>query len=261
MNRRSFTQSMGSAAALSTLANSPGQAQSPARKTRLYRLEYLYLRQGSQGNRVDEFLSSQIPLLARNTQALGVFTAVLGPHVPATVVLSGFASMQEMEAAGERLRRNPEYQAALEKMEKGVEPPYDRADRVLLRATDFSPEIAPLPGRPKTPRVFELRIYHSPTERHLHGLHARFAGPEIAIFQRSGIHPVLYADTIIGPNMPNMTYLTPFASLADREKALDAFAADPEWVKARNESIARGGQIVAQSDITLLRPAPFSPMQ
>jgi hypothetical protein len=61
--------------------------------------------------------------------------------------------------------------------------------------------------------------------------------------------------------MPNITYLTPFASLAEREKCWDTFAADPEWVKARQDSIARGGQLVAQSEITLLRPAPFSPIQ
>jgi hypothetical protein len=261
MNRRSFAQSMGSAAVLSALTNAPGQAQPPARKTKLYHLEYLYLRQGSQGDRISEFLSSQIPLVAKNTQALGVFTAVLGPHLPAMVLLSGFTGLEEMEAADDHIRRNPEYQAALEKMERGAEPPYDRAERVLLRATDFSPEITPLPEKPKKPRIFELRVYHSPTERQLHALHERFAGPEIAIFHRSGIYPVLYADTLIGPNMPNMTYLTPFASLADREKAWDTLAADPEWIKARDESIARGGQIVAQSDITLLRPAPFSPMQ
>jgi hypothetical protein len=261
MNRRYFAQSMGSAAVLSALANAPAQAQPPAPKTKLYRLEYLCLRQGSQGNRINEFLSSQIPMLAKNTLALGVFTAVIGPQLPATVVLSGFTGLEEMEATDDRIRRNPEYQAALEKLEKGAEPPYDRTERVLLRATDFSPEIVPLREKPKMPRIFELRVYHSPTERQLHALHERFAGPEIAIFHRSGIHPALYADTIIGPNMPNMTYLAPFASLAEREKAWDTFAADPEWIKAREESIARGGQIVAQSNITLLRPTPFSPMQ
>jgi hypothetical protein len=166
-----------------------------------------------------------------------------------------------MESADEGMRRTPEYQAALEKMERGAEPPYDRAERVLLRATDFSPEITPLTEKPKTPRTFELRIYHSPTERQLQGLHERFAGPEIGIFHRSGIHPILYADTLIGPNMPNLTYLIPFATLDDREKAWAAFGADPDWVKARDESIARGGQIVAESDISFLRPASYSPIQ
>jgi hypothetical protein len=61
--------------------------------------------------------------------------------------------------------------------------------------------------------------------------------------------------------MPNLTYLIPFAGMAEREKAWDAFAADPDWVKARDESVSRGGQIVAQNDITLWQPTPFSPIQ
>jgi len=92
-------------------------------------------------------------------------------------------------------------------------------------------------------------------------LHERFAGPEIRIFHRVGVHPILYTTTLIGPNMPNLTYLTPFASLAEREKAWEAFGADPEWIKVRKESIDKGGQITNQISITLLRPAEYSPIQ
>jgi len=92
-------------------------------------------------------------------------------------------------------------------------------------------------------------------------VHERFAGPETKIFHRSGIHPILYADTIFGPELPNLTYLIPFASLAEREKAWDAFATDPEWLKARDESIARGGQIVNYNNISLWRATAYSPIQ
>ena len=92
-------------------------------------------------------------------------------------------------------------------------------------------------------------------------LHERFAGPEIQIFHGSGVHPILYADTIAGPDLPNLIYLIPFASLADREKAWDAFGADSEWVKVRTESIARGGQIVNYNNISLWRSTAYSPIQ
>lgn len=249
MNRRTFLLSTGSVAAL------PAAAQT--RKTRIYRMDYYRLRQGSQGARLNEFLASVAPLLTKSATAVGVFTAVVGPHMPMTVVLTGPTSLEQIEA-GERM---PEYRAALAQLEQGAEPAYDQVERVLLRATEFSPEIVPLKEKPAKPRIFELRVYHAPTERQLGFLHERFAGPEIAIFHRSGVHPVLYADTIAGPRMPNMTYLTPFADLAAREKAWDAFGADPEWAKVRAASIERGGQIVMDSSIELLRPTPFSPMQ
>ncbi len=251
---------VGSAAMLSALAGSPAQAQA-GRKTRLYRLQYMYLRQGDQGSRINRFLSWQMPLLTKNIQTVGVFSALLGPRMPLTLVLFGFSGFEEMEAADERIRKDSGYQAALEEMEKGAEPPYDCADHVLLRAADFSPEVVPLKEKPKTPRIFELRVYHAPTERQLRYLHERFAGAEIGIFHRSGVHPILYGDTLVGPDMPNLTYLMPFASLADREKAWDAFGADPEWAKVRAESIARGGQIVSHNNISLLRAASFSPIQ
>ncbi len=254
-------QTMGGAAMFSALTGAEADAQQTGRKTRLYRLQYLYFRQGEQGNRISQFLSSQMPLITKNIHTFGVFSSLVAPHNPMTLVLSGFSGFEEMESADERIRKDSGYQSAFEEMEKGSEPPFDRADTVLLRATDFSPEIVPLKEKPKIARIFELRVYHSPTERQLRQLHERFSGPEIGIFHRVGVNPILYANTIAGPDMPNLTYLTPFTSLADREKAWDAFGADPEWAKARSESIARGGQIVSQNNIMLLRAAAFSPIQ
>jgi hypothetical protein len=128
-------------------------------------------------------------------------------------------------------------------------------------ATDFSPEIVPPAEKPKSPRYFEMRVYHSPTQRQLAMLHERFAGAEVKIFHRSGVNPILYANTIAGPDMPNLTYIIPFATLADREKAWGAFGADPEWIKVRDESVAKGGQIVAYQNMSLWRATSFSPIQ
>jgi hypothetical protein len=255
MNRRSFAQSIAGAALLSA-----AEAQPTGRKTNFYLFDYFYMRQGSQGTRLNEFLSAIMPITVKNVPAVGVFTSIVGPHQPMTLMISGFSSLEEIDAAGLRMGRDPEFRAASQKLESG-EPAYDRSDRVLLRATSFSQDIVPLKEKPKTPRVFELRIYHSPTYRQLGFLHERFAGPEMAIFHRSGIFPILFADTMIGPNMPNQAYLMPFDSLAAREKAWDAFGADPEWQKVRAESVARGGEVVVDQNFMLLKPTAYSPIQ
>ena len=260
MDRRFFLESMAGAGLLSQ-AGAPAAAQEAGRQTRLYRIDYFYYRQGSQGTRINQFLSSQMPLVTKHVHTLGVFNAVFAPRLQTTMVLSGFASWDEMTTAAAHIEADSGYRKAFEEVESGSEPPFDRAQRQLLLATDFSPEIAPPVEKPKTPRYFELRVYHSPTLRQLHMLHERFAGHEIEIFHRSGVHPVLYADTVIGPDLPNLTYLIPFASLGDREKAWNAFGADPEWIKVRAESVARGGQIVDNNDISLWRAAAFSPIQ
>ena len=262
MDRRLFMGALGGASMLSAMAGSPAPAaEGSGRKTKLYRLEFFYLRAGDQVTRLNQFFASQMPTITKHIRTVGVFNALVAPGMPATLLLAGFSGFDEMASVREQMRKDPGYMRAREELDKGTEPPFDRADEVLLEATDFSPEIVPLKEKPKTPRVFELRVYHSPTQRQLGYVLERFAGPEIKIFHRVGVHPILYTTTILGPNMPNLTYLIPFDSLADREKAWDAFQADPDWIKARDESIARGGQIVANQNISLFRAAPFSPIQ
>lgn len=259
MDRRSFI----TAAGLNLMAQIavPIEAQTQAARTTLYRIDYFYYRQGDQVNRLNQFFSSQVPLFVKHMRALGIFTGIFAPHAQTMMVLSGFANANDELAAAESIEADPGYRKAHAEFEKGAEPPFDSAQRVLLRATSFSPGIVRPAEQPRTPRYFELRIYHSPTLRQLAMVHERFAGPEIRIFHRSGIHPIMYADTIIGPDLPNLTYLIPFASLADREKAWDAFNSDPEWVKVRAESIERGGQIVNYNNISLWRATAYSPIQ
>src|SRR6266849_4665386 len=122
------------------------------------------------------------------------------------------------------------------------------------------PQMIAPPEPPKTPRLFELRVYHSPTWRQLKALHERFAGPEIQIFHRVGVNPVLYSSTLFGANMPNLTYLIPFENLAAREKAWEAFAADPEWIKVRKESIEKHGQMSSIIQISLFKATAYSPV-
>ena len=256
MERRFFIQSLAGAGMMSQAG-----AQESSLKTRFSLLDYFHYRQGDQATRLTQFFSSQTPLIGKRIRTFGVFTGVLTPQVQTLMTLSGFASFEEMAAAARDIESDAGYQKAHEELERGADPPYDTLQRVLLQATDFSPEIVPLAEKPKSPRYFELRVYHSPTRRQLQLLHERFTGAEIPIFHRSGVHPLLYTDTLIGPEMPNLTYLIPFATLAEREKAWDAFNADPEWIKARADSIARGGQIVDYNNISMWRATAFSPIQ
>ena len=258
MERRTF---LGSLAGTGMLAGAAAQAQTSGRKTRYYRLDYFSYKQGDQATRLTEFLTAAVPVMSKHVPTLGVFTGVLTPHAQTTLVLSGHASVEEMEAASRAINAEEAYRKAHTQFEANPDGSYDTLQRVLLQACEFSPEIVPLKEKPKSPRYFELRIYHSPTSRQLGLVHERFAGAEINIFHRSGVHPIFYADTLIGPEMPNLTYMIPFSTLAEREKAWDAFNADPEWVKVRAESVAKGGQVVNFNNLSLWRATAFSPIQ
>jgi len=246
------------------MANATSANAAPAadRKTRFYLLETYYLRAGTQGPRINQFMSrGLLPALAKAFSGPAIcLDGLITTHQPQFVTIRGYAALEEMEAEQARLRADAAYQKEFAAWEDGPEAPYEHYSRAVLQAAPYSPEIT-LSDAGAKPRIFELRTYHSPTWKQLAALHERFAGPEIRIFHRSGVHPVLYSETLFGPNMPNLTYLIPFDSLAAREKAWDAFGADPEWIKVRAESVAAHGQISSVIQISLFRAAVYSPVR
>jgi hypothetical protein len=256
MERRNFLGSLG---ALGLAA--PSQAQD--KKTRFYLLHHFYLKNGTQKARIDEyFTKGLLPALNKVHDGPKIFLeGLVAPHLPQVVFILGHRSWEEVRDVQSNLRKDSSFGPAFEAWERGDEPPYEQMSTALLEAARYSPEVVPLNPAPKTPRIFELRVYHSPTFRQLGALHERFAGPEIKIFNRSGVHPILYTSTVIGPNSPNLTYLIPFEDLAARDKAWTAFGADPEWVKVRKESVDRSGQISINSQISLYRAAAYSPVR
>ena len=232
-------------------------------RTRFYLVEKFDLKQGDQPGRLDEFFSKLVlPALNKVHSGPKIYLdAQIAPHMPQKVAIYGFESLQHFEDVYTKMMGNKELARAAEEFGKGIEQGAEQQTNILLEAADYSPEIE-IPKEPrKTGRLFELRVYHSPTYRQLKALHERFAGPEIRIFHRVGVHPILYSSTIIGPAMPNLVYLIPFESLAEREKAWAAFGADPEWQTVRKESVAKYGQISQISNISLYRATAYSPVK
>ena len=245
------------------MEGSQAGAAAGAEKTRYYMLQHMYLKNGTQPGRQHDFLSKALlPALSRvHTGPKIVLEALVAPHMPEIALIFGVRSLEEIQSLGEKVWKQEGLQKAYDAMESDPEPPFEHYSMSLLEAAEYSPEIVPQDPPPKTPRIFELRTYHSPTWRQLKALHERFAGPEIRIFHRSGVHPVLYSTTVFGANMPNLTYLIPFDNLAAREKAWAAFGADPEWAKVRKESIDKHGQISSVIQIWLYRATAYSPIR
>lgn len=222
----------------------------------IYEFRFYKMDQGDQGRRFAAWARQAIAVFNKyGSKPVGAFSVTIGPVTPTQVLLLPHSSLA---AAGEfwsKVKDDAQWKAALEAWESAAEQPYVTLDSFYLRATTYSPPLEPSGGEP---RYFELRVYHSPTEKQLAALHERFGGPEIKIFHRVGIVPILYGERIIGKNMPSLTYLTPFKSLAEREQAWARFGADPEWHKARDESIQKSGQIVRDINFWILRAAGYS---
>lgn len=262
MVRRSFLQTLGAvgATAKGAVGATAAAVPTPSEKTRYYTIEALFLKNGGQGERLNDFMSSGFLPAARKAHPgpMMFLEAIVAAHMPQFVTIMGFGSAAEALSLYTRLHQQEGYSQAVAAWESGPNEPYESTSLTLLEAAGYSPEIqAAGPG--KAPRVFELRTYHAPAWRQLAALDERFAGPEIRIFHRSGIHPLFYASTVFGSDLPNLVYLIPFEDLAAREKAWSVFAVDPEWIKVRNESAARHGQIVTVVQSALFKAAPYWP--
>lgn len=104
--------------------------------------------------------------------------------------------------------------------------------------------------------IYELRIYDCLPGR-LPALLKRFNDHTLALWDKHGIRQSGFFTTLVGESNQRLTYLLAWESLAERETKWNAFATDPEWLKARNES-ERDGQIVANISNELLAPTAFS---
>lgn len=221
---------------------------------------YIHMQNGSQTARMAKWLETRLmPTCQKHGFGpMGFFNVAVGPNLPTAVITFTYPSLAEMESQWGKLNSDSDYAAAVEEVEKD-EPAFHRVESTLLRATDFCPPLTATPAGDPAHKLYELRIYESPTNRQLGYLHDRFGkSGEIDVFHKSGIHPVLYADTVFGPNQPNMAYLIPFESEAHREKAWATFGADPDWVRIRDESVRHGGDIVRNITNMFLSPMSFS---
>ena len=89
----------------------------------------------------------------------------------------------------------------------------------------------PASSATKAARIFQLRIYESPSNLdHVRKVEMFHSG-EFDLFKNAGFHPVFFGDTLIGPIMPNLTYMLSFSSMAELEAQWNVFRNDPAWKK------------------------------
>ncbi len=196
-------------------------------------MQQFLLENGLQLGRLHEYL--QVWRRKMERQGL-VLEVMVGEHQPQVVALDWFRDVGEWREVGQRLKGDTELLAANQTWSAAG--PYLEQRTTLLAGTGYCPTFQGLAPEQK---LVEMRVYQAASEAQLNGVHERFAGPEIPIFHRCVIHPVFYGTTLAGAQMPNLTYLTPFRSLAEREAAWAKFQADPEWLKVKQESIAAHG--------------------
>ena len=214
--------------------------------------------QDGQNQRTTDFVGKHyVPALKRaGAGTIGAFASVIGAESPFLLLATSFASLAALEAATEKILADQEYLKARTEFDSGPLP-YARMETSVLKCFDSIPDIEVPPASGKS-RIFELRTYESNTPTSLTKKVGMFDGGEIAIFRKVHMAPVFFGRTVFGANMPNLTYMLGFDSLADREKAWSAFGSDEDWKKLRATPGLSDAEIVSNISNSILRALPFS---
>jgi len=222
-------------------------------------LEFRYFRcrntTDNQRVRLTDWLSRTVaPAVARvGAGPLGLFNASIGMDAPFILAILSHPSMAQFEQTHAKLMADEAFRSASEAFFSGPGLPFQRMETQLLRAFSSFPSIE-IPPKKDGSRLFELRCYESNTPISLAKKIAMFGDGEIDIFRKSGMLPVLFGETLVGPKMPNLTYMVAHDSLTARENNWRAFGGSPEWKKMAATPGLSDGEVVSNISTTLLSP-------
>jgi NIPSNAP len=244
MDRRNFLSTSLTASGLSlagaVAAPSQSLAASPKAAVEYYDLRRYQLANGPGTKLTDHYLADAlIPALNRlGIGPVGAFSVYFGPDTPAYYLLLPSTKLETLVTADVELAKDNGFMKAAASFwdAPGGAPPYITIESTLLRAFEGYPKLTvPAAATKKEKRIYHLRTYVSPTNMDHVRKVEMFHHGEFAIFEKAGAAGVFYADALIGPRLPSLTYMLSFPNVAALEAGWDKFSADPDWKKLSSD--------------------------
>jgi hypothetical protein len=266
MERREFLTSSLATSALAMAGSASGQSpvQTSSGKPReFYEIRKYYLQTGPQIKLTESYIADAlIPALNRMGIApVGAFHLDIGPETPTLYLLLPCAKLETLATAELQLAKDTQFMKAAEPFwnAPATAPAFQRIESSLLIAFEGWPQLTPPASAAHNgKRIFQLRTYESPSSQdHVRKIEMFHHG-EFEIFQRAGCGQVFYGDTLIGPRMPNLTYMLTFPDMNDLNAKWDVFRADPAWTKLKASPRYSYEEIVSNISNLILSPATYS---
>ena len=188
---------------------------------------------------------------------VGVFSVLYGPNNSSVYVLLPHKSLASVLDAENHMLSDSAFLKAGEAFYSlpSKDPGYRRIETSLLKCFSHMPQIH-VPNTAAS-RLFEWRIYESHHELKAKKKIEMFnEGGEIDLFQKCGFVPVFFAETLIGPNRPNLNYMLVFSDMTERDKTWAVFRNHPDWL-ALKEKPEYADTVCTITDI-ILQPVNFS---
>jgi hypothetical protein len=183
----------------------------------------------------DYWQNAAVPAYNRMAiKPIGVFTPIEDSPTNKIYVLIPFDSLNQFTQVASKLAADSTYQKAAEEFMSVPknDPAYVKFDSSLLLAMEGMKRLElPLSSAEKKPWIFELRTYTSPTEAKGINKVEMFNSGEIPVMKEVGLSPVFFAQTILGTQMPNLTYMVSGENMDEHKKHWRGFGPNPIWQK------------------------------
>jgi len=267
MQRRNFLSTSLTASALSLAGAAAVDAQSSAGAkgaTEYYDFRRYQLASGPGTRLTDQFFrDALIPALNRlGIGPVGAFNVYFGPDTPAYYLLMPSTKLETLVTADLELAKDAVFMKAAAPFwdAPGGTPPFTTIESTLLRAFEGYPKLTvPAAVAKKEKRIYQLRTYVSPTNMDHVRKVEMFHHGEFEIFAKAGAANVFYADALIGPRLPSLTYMLSFPDMAALETVWEKFSADPDWKKLSADPRFRlDPPTVSNITSLVLRPLGYS---
>jgi len=169
---------------------------------------------------------------------IGVFTELEDSPTNHVYVLIPFESLEAFSAVRARLAADTAYQAAaadyLNLTKSSAS--YERIESSLNIAFDSMKKLAlPPSSTDKSPWIFELRTYESPSEGKGINKVDMFNHGEVPLMQEVGLSPIFFSQAILGSHMPNLVYMVSGPNMEEHKKHWKGFGEAPVWKKLSSD--------------------------
>lgn len=228
--------------------------------SRIYEMRTYYAEPGKLDDLVARFRDHTLKLFEKHGMVnVGYWTPLTNSERKLVYILA-FPSREARDQSFKAFGADPEWQKAAKASEVNGKL-VTRIESMLMRATDFSPEIEPT--KTGSPRVYELRTYKASPGK-FDALLARFRDHTTALFKKHGMTQLGYWVPIEAKDGAGETliYVLAHKNKAAAEQSFRNFRADPAWLKAKSDS-EKEGSLTLQGGVksVLMRPTDFSPAQ
>lgn len=259
MERRSFLKQSSAIGAASIGALTMGNSANAASGRDYYELRVYTLDTEQQKSGLAAFLKdAMVPALNRlGVKPVGAFEPRegLGP----VYVLLRHKSLEAAVSITQNLLKDDEFlkNGASFLDAPKTDPAYSRVESSFFAAFEGMPQMeTPIPADQE--RVFQLRIYESPSIKTGQTKIEMFNIGEIGVFRETGLHPVFFGEALIGSKMPNLTYMLSFKDEAEQSANWKTFGGSDGWKKLKSIEKYADNKILCNITNLLLKPMDCS---